>query len=97
MFSIKAILHGRRVVTLQLALLALGESLVEEIAVGVLRAGVAAHDAAGDIEASLRVMWHLINEVGVPMFKAARSNASAVALAFWEACAISASTPLRAC
>jgi|GEM_PF-871203 len=35
-----------------------------------------AHDAAVDIEASLRVMWHLINEVGVPMFKAARSNAT---------------------
>ena len=33
-------------------------------------------DAAVDIEASLRVMWHLINEVGVPMFKAARSNAT---------------------
>ena len=32
-----------------------------------------AHDAAVDIEASLRVMWHLINEVGVPMFKAARA------------------------
>ncbi|BBD98024.1 3'-5' exonuclease [Sphingobium amiense] len=33
-----------------------------------------AHDAAVDIEASLRVMWHLINEVGVPMFKATRST-----------------------
>ena len=32
-----------------------------------------AHDALVDVEASLRVMWHLINECGVPMFKAARS------------------------
>jgi len=32
-----------------------------------------AHDAGVDIEASLRVMWHLIRECGVPMFKAARA------------------------
>lgn len=35
-----------------------------------------AHDALVDVEASLRVMWHLIRECGVPMFKAARSTSS---------------------
>ena len=34
-----------------------------------------AHDALVDVEASLRLMWHLINECSVPMFKAARSPA----------------------
>jgi len=32
-----------------------------------------AHDATVDVEASLRLMWHLINECGVAMFKTARS------------------------
>lgn len=36
-----------------------------------------AHDALVDVQASLRVMWHLIRECGVPMFKAAgRSRAA---------------------
>jgi DNA polymerase-3 subunit epsilon len=36
-----------------------------------------AHDALVDVEASLAVMWHLIRECGVPMFKAARSASAA--------------------
>lgn len=34
-----------------------------------------AHDALVDVTASVEIMWHLIREYGVPMFKAARSSA----------------------
>lgn len=36
-----------------------------------------AHDAMVDIEASMRVFWHLVREVGVPMFKAAKTTSRA--------------------
>lgn len=29
-----------------------------------------AHDAVADVEASMRIFWHLVREKGVPMFKA---------------------------
>lgn len=32
-----------------------------------------AHDALVDVEASMRVFWHLVNELKVPMFKARRA------------------------
>lgn len=32
-----------------------------------------AHDALVDVEASMRVFWHLVNELNVPMFKARRA------------------------
>ncbi|WP_066112434.1 MULTISPECIES: 3'-5' exonuclease [unclassified Blastomonas] len=32
-----------------------------------------AHDALVDVEASMRVFWHLVNEIKVPMFKARRA------------------------
>lgn len=35
-----------------------------------------AHDAMVDISASMRVFWHLVREVGVPMFKSARSSSA---------------------
>jgi len=37
---------------------------------------VGAHDALVDITATARVFWHLVREVGVPMFKSARSSSA---------------------
>lgn len=38
-----------------------------------------AHDALVDVQASVRVMWHLIRECGVPMFKATRTSSGRAA------------------
>lgn len=37
---------------------------------------VGAHDAMVDISATMRVFWHLVRELGVPMFKEPRADAA---------------------